>query len=72
MPEYRFDIALSTAETRTIYAGRARYIIVEADTGIRLQLPAANFRRFVDRDGIHGRFRVRVSDDNRITGLDRF
>ena len=71
MPSYEFSLALSPRRTETIYRGDARYIVVESEQGLKLQLPAANFRAHVDADGIHGRFRVRIDDDNRIVSLER-
>ena len=71
MSEYDFSMALPVAKTEAIYRGNARFILVETDQGLRLQLPASNFRVFVGTDGIHGRFRVRVDDANRILALER-
>ena len=68
---FEFGMILSAEKTRGIYRGRARYLLVETDEGLKLQLPAANFREFVDADGIHGRFRVRIDDDNKILALQR-
>ena len=64
-------MGLSAEKTRSLYAGRARYILVESDDGLKLQLPAANFRVFVGADGINGRFVVSIDDDNRIIELER-
>ena len=69
MRRFEFNMALSAEKTHSLYAGRARYILVESDDGLKLQLPASNFRPFVTIDGIHGRFRVRIDNDNRIVEL---
>jgi hypothetical protein len=53
------------------YAGRARRISVVADNGLRLELPAEAFRRFVDHRGIKGRFRVLVTDEDRLIEVQR-
>ena len=71
MPSYEFELDLSAARTEKIYRGAARYIVVESEQGPKLQLPAGNFRAFVGSDGIRGRFRVRIDDDNRILSLNR-
>lgn len=71
MPSFEFSLALSARRTETIYRGDARYIVVESEQGPKLQLPAGNFRAYVDADGIHGRFRVRIDDGNRILSLER-
>jgi hypothetical protein len=69
MPKFVFNIALSAQEIRSIYEGQARYILVESDAGLKLQLPAVNFRNFVTTDGIHGRFSVSVDANKKIQEL---
>jgi len=69
MPKFEFNMALSADETRTIYEGRARYIMVESAQGLKLQLPAANFRRHVTAEGIKGRFCVETNGNNKILAL---
>lgn len=71
MRSFEFNMALSAQKTRRIYQGQARFIIVETDDGVKLQLPAINFRDYVDGDGIHGRFRVEIDAANRILSLLR-
>ena len=62
-------MVLSAAETETIYRGQARYILVESNQGLKLQLPAVNFRTDVTSEGIRGRFRVKVDSNNKILTL---
>lgn len=71
MMAYEFSLALSASETERIYRGDGRYILVETDAGLSLRLSAGNFRPFVDCNGIHGRFRVRIDDSNRLQKLER-
>lgn len=71
MRSFEFSMALSAEKTRSIYQGQARYIVVETDDGLSLQLPAINFREYVGRNGIHGRFQVEIDADNRIQSLRR-
>ena len=71
MRNFEFQMALSAQKTQSIYEGQARYILVESEQGLKLQLPAANFRRYVTADGIHGRFRVRIDANNKIQALQK-
>lgn len=71
MPKFEFNMALSARETRTIYEGQARYIMVESAQGLKLQLPAANFRRHVTAEGIKGRFSVETDVNNKILALHK-
>ena len=68
---FEFSLDLPAHKIERIYQGNARYILVESDDGLTLQLPATNFREYVEADGIHGRFRVRIDDNNRIINLRR-
>jgi len=69
MPKFEFNMALSADETRSIYEGQARYILVESVQGLKLQLPAVNFRTHVTEDGIKGRFSVETDASNKILAL---
>ena len=71
MPHFEFSLNLPAHKIERIYRGDARFILVESDDGLTLQLPAINFRDHVAADGIHGRFRVRIDDNNRIMSLRR-
>jgi hypothetical protein len=69
MTNFEFNLALSAEQTSSIYEGRARYILVESEQGLKLQLPAANFRTYVSADGITGRFSVAIDANNKIQAL---
>ncbi len=69
MRVFEFSLVLSAEKLERIYQGRANRILVQSDDGLRLQLPAANFREYVGSDGIQGRFSVLIDDRNRIVEL---
>ena len=69
MPNFTFKLALSAAQTKSIYAGQARAILVESEQGLSLRLPASNFRTHVNAEGINGRFSVDIDDNNKIQAL---
>jgi hypothetical protein len=46
-------------------------ILVETDQGLKLQLPAATFLEYVNADGIHVRFDVKIDANNKILALRR-
>lgn len=71
MRQFEFELALSAEKIHAIYQGQARYILVKSDEGLKLQLPAANFRGFVTEEGIHGRFIVSIDANNKIESLRR-
>jgi hypothetical protein len=67
--QYQFNINLSVEKTESIYAGHARFILAYDNSGLKLRLPAENFRQYVTRNGIHGRFQVNLDSDNKIKRL---
>lgn len=71
MRSFEFDIALSALKTESLYQGRARYLLVESEQGLKLQLPAINFREYVTDRGINGRFRVSIDAHNKILALQK-
>ena len=71
MRKFDFHMALSAQKTRAIYEGQARYILVETDGGLKLQLPAANFYKYVTADGIQGRVSVKVDSDNKLIEMQK-
>lgn len=71
MPKFEFEMALSAAETRSIYGGKSRYILVESAQGLKLQLPAVNFRSHVSAEGIQGKFSVEIDANNKIIALNK-
>ena len=71
MRQFRFTMALTAEKTRAIYAGQARFILVETDQGLKMQLPAANFLEYVTAGGIQGRFDVKIDVNNKILALHR-
>ncbi|NCF35137.1 MAG: DUF2835 family protein [Gammaproteobacteria bacterium] len=71
MRNFKFTMGLTAEKTRAIYAGQARFILVETDQGLKLQLPAATFLEYVNADGIHVRFDVKIDANNKILALRR-
>ena len=59
------------AKTESIYQGQIKYIIVETDQGLKLQLPAHNFRPFVNSNGIQGRFRLITDEQNKLQKIEK-
>ncbi len=66
-----FSISLSAEQFLRYYRGSAHSVIVRADDGRRIQLPANSLRPFVGKDGIYGRFQLSLDENNRIITIDR-
>ncbi len=65
----RFQLDISQQEYLRYYSGSAQFVIVQAEDGRRLQLPAANLRPFVSAAGIQGRFEMLLDEDNKLLEL---
>ena len=68
---HRFRISLTAERFLRYYQGHARAVLVRAEDGSRIQLPASRLRPFVASDGIHGRFELEIDEDNRFVGIRR-
>jgi len=69
MEKIRFHIALSSAEFLHYYNGSARVLIVTAEDGRTIQLPAGRFRQFVSESGIYGYFQIVLDDQNKLESI---
>ena len=67
----KFSIALSADTFLHYYRGNARSVIVRAEDGRRIQLPAANLRPFLLSDGINGEFELTLDDNNKLLHIRR-
>lgn len=71
MQSYFFNIKLSYEACQRLYIPGINAIVVTDDNGKRIQLPTKNLRPFVSPLGINGRFRLQVSQQNKILNLDK-
>ena len=69
MPKFEFDMGLSAQQTESIYEGQVCFILAESVQGLKLQLPAANFRAYICADLIAGRLNVEIDRNNKILAL---
>ncbi|MDD2558873.1 MAG: DUF2835 domain-containing protein [Desulfuromonadaceae bacterium] len=66
-----FHLDISTTDFLRYYQGQASSVSVIADDGRRLRLPAIRFRPFLERTGVHGRFRLEFDANNKFISLTR-
>lgn len=71
MTSFRFRVNLSAEAYLHYYQGSARAVIVMAEDGRRIQLPAGRLRPFLLKDGIHGRFEITLDENNKLTEIQR-
>lgn len=71
MQRFYFSLAITAAQYQRYYRGEASSVVVHTTTGLKLALPAANLRRFVTIDGIHGDFCLTADANHRMIALER-
>ncbi|MGF1736759.1 DUF2835 domain-containing protein [Photobacterium satsumensis] len=71
MKAYTFSMHITYQQFLQHYSGAASNVLVMTDTGLRLQLPASRLRPFLTQIGIRGRFRVTVSEANKLQALEQ-
>ena len=65
----RFRLAISAEEYLAYYQGSARAVVVRSDDNRIVEFPASAIRRFVTRDGIHGRFEITFDENNKLIAI---
>lgn len=71
MQRIRFRIDLPRERFARYYQGMAQAVLVESEDGRRIQLPAANLRRFITDNGVRGRFEMILDDHSKLLKLTR-
>jgi uncharacterized protein DUF2835 len=69
--ELHFRLNLPPDEALRYYQGKARFIIVTAENGQRIQFPADHIRPFINQSGVQGYFSIQFDDNNKLLKLRR-
>ncbi len=70
--QFYFRLQISQQQYLQYYQGTANAVQVVSECGKRLHFPAARLRPFLTHNGIHGRFRLTIDDNNRFIDLQMF
>ncbi|MBO1519480.1 DUF2835 family protein [Oceanisphaera pacifica] len=71
MKKLRFRLAISRAQLLQYYQGRTGLLSVTTEQGLRLQVALHHFRSFVSHNGLHGRYEIELSSDNKLQRITR-
>ncbi|KUM53856.1 hypothetical protein AR688_19580 [Rheinheimera sp. EpRS3] len=71
MRRYFFNASLSAEQCYGYYRGDIKYVVVTADNGERIQLQFRHFQRYVDMNGLRGRFRLTLADNDSFVALEK-
>lgn len=67
---YEIRLSISRDKMMRYYQGNAKNVVTRARCGTTLQLAAKHLRPFLDHSGVHGVFRLTISSDNRLIGME--
>ena len=68
---YFFSLSLSYAECENLYVTGINSVVMTADSGERIQLPSKNLRPFVQKNGLKGRYRLVINDQNKVVSFEK-
>jgi hypothetical protein len=66
-----FTVNLSHEEMLAIYNGAIKKVMVHSDTGLRIELNAYHFKAFTTMNGVRGRFKMVLDDNNKMLSLEK-
>jgi len=69
MPRKYFKLNISADAYLAYYRGSSQSIVTQSEDGHRIQFPANELRKFVSHAGIHGRFEITYSRDNKLLDI---
>ncbi len=68
---YRFRLELSTEQCLGYYQGIIQYVLVQAESGERVQLRAEHFRAFFSHHGLSGHFELTTTQQGKFVALKK-
>ena len=71
MSSYTVQLNLTADQLKQYYAGQVKYVWARDVRGVSVQFPLTALRPFVTHNGVSGLFKIRVSGENRLLGIDQ-
>ncbi len=68
---YRFRLELTSEQCLGYYQGIIRYVLVQAESGEKVQLSANHFRAFISHTGLSGRFELTTTQTGKFISLKK-
>jgi len=70
--QYVFSLSMSYQEYCDVYYNKGfQQVVVTTDNGTRVAIPAGRFIKFIDSQGIRGRFCLQVDENQKFVDLRR-
>jgi Protein of unknown function (DUF2835) len=70
MPDLVIDLDISADKMLAYYRGEVRTVRARAMNGQTVQFPASVLQKHISVDGIHGRYRMVIDDQNKFVRLE--
>lgn len=73
LPETReliVPLVISPDELLKLYRGEAREVVARSVDGQSVRFPADALKPFVSRYGVHGRYKLTISRENRLLSIE--
>lgn len=70
MKTFIFVLRASVAECEILYRGKTK-VIMTCTEGVKVSVPVARIRPFVLANGIEGRFKLVIDNDNKVLSFGR-
>jgi hypothetical protein len=71
MQTFYFTLSIKYDLCERFYVPGINKVILTSDNGKRVQLPVQNLRPHVSQNGINGRFRLTVDNNNKIKSFEK-
>jgi len=71
MRQFIIDLSIGAEKMLSYYQGNTQQVLAEDVQGLRVSFPAQALRPFVTRDGVHGRFCIRIDDNNKLIDVSK-
>jgi hypothetical protein len=71
MQTFNFTLSIKYELCERLYVPGIDKVIMTADNGKRVQLPVKNLRNHVNPDGINGRFRLMIDENNKVKSFEK-
>jgi len=66
-----FNLDISHEEILCYYKGIVNQVIVTAADNTKIQFPVQFIKKYVEHNGVHGRFKIVYDENNKLVSLDK-
>lgn len=71
MRQYKFRLVLDVDQCLAFYQGLYTDVVVQAESGLTVQLPLKHFRPYISHAGVNARFVLTLTDQGKFISLEK-